>query len=150
MVLAAVDSDLAEFASIITGPSGKVLPKVRLDQIVSGETLNSDGVLILPSAGPGETTDQVWESGAFIVEVTSTAFAPAYHAGDRLIVSPNSALRVDDRAMLKTSSGRYLIAKRQTAQMPGEDMEWQSLSGEPGRLPSSSIVWASRILWLGQ
>lgn len=150
MALAAVNSDLVEFASILTGPSGMALPTVRLDQILAGEALDSDGDLVLPAAGSGDVTDEVWQSGAFIIEVTSTGFAPAYHAGDRLIVSPNSELRVDDRAMLKTRSGDYLIAKRQTAQMPGEEMEWQCLSGDPVRLPASSIVWASRILWLGQ
>ena len=150
LVLAAVESDLTEFAAIVGEPARAGLPCLDLDQALGKSALDENGVLDQGCERKARLDADSLAGDAFILEVSSDALAPVYRAGDRLMVSPRAPIHVGDRGLLKTSAGELLIAERQEADAEPSAMVWQALSGDQGPEIEADIVWASRILWLGQ
>ncbi|MEO0606651.1 MAG: helix-turn-helix transcriptional regulator [Pseudomonadota bacterium] len=150
LALAAVESNLIEFAALIAGQSSGVLPSLRLDEADRAHIIDSDGVLSATSDTDIRWVDETLHADTFILEVSTDALAPAYKAGERVIVSPQAEIKIGDRALLKLLTGQLVIAKRQPAAGLIAEPAWQRLSGDLGLVSNAKIVWAFRILWLSQ
>lgn len=87
---------------------------------------------------------------AFALEISGSAFEPAYRDGDVVLVSPSSAIRRGDRVVARTSGGEVLIGelKRRT----GKVLELRALGATQGdrTLAASEVEWVARIVWVRQ
>ena len=87
---------------------------------------------------------------AFALEISGSAYEPAYRDGDVALVSPATAIRRGDRVVVKTADGAIVIGelKRRTAKA----LELAPLDGNgPDRtLASEDVAWIARIVWTRQ
>lgn len=87
---------------------------------------------------------------AFALEISGSAFEPAYRDGDVVLVSPSSAIRRGDRVVAKTSGGEVLIGelKRRTAKVL--ELGTLGAAGADRTLAASEVEWIARIVWVRQ
>ena len=75
---------------------------------------------------------------------------PAYRAGDRIIVSPGSEVKIGDRVVAKTLEGEVMakiLARRNSraVELASLNPAYPTRSFKP-----SEIAWIARILWASQ
>lgn len=149
--LAAADASIDTFVQLIgDGPrpaaSVPLLPLAQaaqrghFDELGHPSGRNFDEIA-LPSSD---------DEHAFALEISGSAFEPAYRDGDVVLVSPSSAIRRGDRVVAKTSGGEVLIGelKRRTAKV----LELRALGAAQGdrTLAASEVDWIARIVWVRQ
>ncbi len=87
---------------------------------------------------------------SYALEISGESMMPVYRDGDRIIVSPNTAVRRGDRVVVKTKAGEVMAKelKRQTV----KTVELRSLNPDhPDRtLNVEDIDWMGRIIWASQ
>ena len=91
----------------------------------------------------------VGDPNAFALKIGGNSLAPAYRAGDIVIVSPDADLHRGDRVIVKTRSGD-LMAKELVRQS-GQKIELKTIGGAGSRsLPKGDVAWVARVLWVRQ
>lgn len=133
-------------------PTHPVLPLVSQNQ--AGQDLDA--------VGPG-TTGQTSTShrdaiafpdlddpGAWALEINGDSFLPVYRDGDRLILSPNTALRRGDRMVLYTRDGSLDIGELLRTTAARIDFRPFGTNRTDRTLDRADIAWAVRILWASQ
>ena len=90
------------------------------------------------------------DPNAYALEVSGESMSPVYRDGDRIIVSPNSPIRRNDRVVVKTVDGEVMA--KQLARQTATRVELMSVNAQhPGReLTLGQIAWMHRVLWVSQ
>ena len=90
------------------------------------------------------------DADAYALRVSGNALAPAYRAGDVLIVSPNAEIRRGDRIIVKTRNGEILA--KELVRQSGQKLELKTIgSGQPSRaLAKGDVLWMARVQWVRQ
>jgi phage repressor protein C with HTH and peptisase S24 domain len=149
--LAAADSSLETFVRLIddSGGDGGTVPLLGFALAGASSAFDDSG---FPS-GKGWTETALptaADSHAFALEMSGDALAPAYRDGDIILVSPGTAIRKDDRVVVKTRAGEVMVAtlKRRTPKA----LELQPLDPALGErtLAIGDVAWIARIVWASQ
>ncbi|MEE9380287.1 MAG: helix-turn-helix transcriptional regulator [Hyphomonadaceae bacterium] len=147
--LAAVGAGFDDLAHLIEGRRGDVAPLIGFAQAGADGFFDDGGFPV------GEGWEEVRFPGlgnetVYALEISGDSMEPAYRAGDRIIVSPNTPVRRGDRIVTRTHEGEVMakVLGRRTE----SSIELLSLNPEhaPRQLPVSSIAWIARILWASQ
>jgi phage repressor protein C with HTH and peptisase S24 domain len=148
--LAATDSSLETFVRLIDGGGdGDRVPLLGFALAGTSSAFDESGFpsgkdwteIALPTAA---------DNHVFALEMSGDALAPAYRDGDIIVVSPGTAIRKDDRVVLKTRAGEVMVAtlKRRTPKA----LELQPLDPALGErtLAIGDVAWIARIVWASQ
>lgn len=149
-VLQAVGVDFEDFAELVTGQRGLVLPVLRHGVPEPADFFDDEGY---PQTHGHETMrlpDDSRARGWFVFEVASSALDPTYQRGDKMIVSRFAPLRNGDRVLIKPMSRDVIIGTlfRQSQ----DQLELISLAedGLSLTLNRTDLDWIARILWVSQ
>ncbi|WP_441238858.1 S24 family peptidase [Bradyrhizobium sp. 930_D9_N1_4] len=149
--LAAAGSSMDVFAGLIDDDAGdsRSVPLLGLAQAGASGAFDEAG---LPS-GKGWTEfalPTAEDSRTFALEISGDTLAPAYRAGDIILVSPGAPVRKGDRVVVKTRAGEVLVAtlKRRTAKM----LELRPLDATQAEraVATVDVAWIARIVWASQ
>ena len=147
--LAAVGSDIDDFAALVEGRRGASAPLIGLAQAGADGFFDDGG---FPKGGgwdevrfPGLGGESV-----YALEIAGNSMEPAYRAGDRIIVSPNSQVRTGDRVVARTIDGEVMA--KVLGKRTDRRVELLSLNPEHAArdFKPSEIAWIARILWVSQ
>jgi len=146
--LAATGESLGGFLALIGERSGvtvaRPLPMAQYNKAGARGMFDDSGHPV------GKGWDQIDAPGvgdphAFALKISGSSLAPAYRAGDTVIVSPDAELRRGDRVIVKTRNGD-LIAKELVRQS-GQKVELKSIGVPSSRsLPKGDVAWMARIV----
>jgi phage repressor protein C with HTH and peptisase S24 domain len=149
--LAAADASIETFVQLIGdgGQAAQTVPLLGLAQAAQRGHFDEHGhptgksweEIALPSAE---------DEHAFALEISGNAHEPAYRDGDVVLVSPGTAIRRNDRVVVKTNAGEIVIGemKRRTAKA----LELAVLGATPDErtLAAGEVEWIARIVWVRQ
>lgn len=147
--LAAVGAGLDDLAAVIEGKRGATAPVIGFAQAGHDGYFDDAG---FPTGNgwdevrfPGLSAEQV-----YALEISGDSMEPAYRAGDRIIVSPDSPVRRGDRVVAKTRSGEVMA--KILGQRTETRVELLSLNPDypPRELAPDDVLWIARILWASQ
>jgi len=149
LVLAAVGAGFDDFAQIIEGRRGDRAPLIGFAEA------GADGYFDDAGFPVGEGWEEVRFPGlgdetVYALEISGDSMEPAYRAGDRIIVSPETEVRRGDRVVVKTTGGEVMakvLGKKNTRRV-----ELLSLNPrhKPREFSPKDISWIARILWASQ
>ncbi len=152
-VLDATGASLDEFMALV-GASGPQ-PSSRTLPLLGIADAGRDGFF----APDGQPVGSHWEEinfpdlpaqGAYALEVTGESMMPLYRKGDILVCSQTAPVRRGDRVVVKTKAGELIVKelKRRTA----KTVELSSLNPQHDDivLPSDSVAWIARVMWVSQ
>lgn len=147
--LAAVGAGLDDLAAVIEGKRGATAPVIGFAQ--AGHDGYFDDAGFPTGSGwdevrfPGLSAEQV-----YALEISGDSMEPAYRAGDRIIVSPDSPVRRGDRVVAKTRSGEVMA--KILGQRTETQVELLSLNPDypPRMVDARDVLWIARILWASQ
>lgn len=156
-ILDATGAQLADFITMISEetfslPSQKTkIPVLGYTQAEKGNHFDEKG---LPK---GEAWDQIHfpypeqgSHGYYALEISGDSLLPLFRSGDRLILSPNAAIRRGDRIVIKTARGE-IMARELVRQTAGK-IELRTLTPDHDNqnFSTSEISWMARIIWVSQ
>lgn len=148
-VLDSVGSRFEDFAALVDGRRGAIAPLIGFAQAGQDGFFDDAG---FPVGGgweevrfPGLETESV-----YALEISGDSMEPAYRAGDRIIVSPGSEVKIRDRVVAKTLEGEVMakiLARRNSraVELASLNPAYPTRSFKP-----SEIAWIARILWASQ
>ncbi|HBF91547.1 MULTISPECIES: S24 family peptidase [Hyphomonas] len=148
-VLDSVGSRFEDFAALVDGRRGAIAPLIGFAQAGQDGFFDDAG---FPVGGgweevrfPGLETESV-----YALEISGDSMEPAYRAGDRIIVSPGSEVKIGDRVVAKTLEGEVMakiLARRNSraVELASLNPAYPTRSFKP-----SEIAWIARILWASQ
>ena len=139
-ILEAVNSDLFEFAALVTHSSEARLPLVRLGRVA----IDATGALIL-DRDKSFVSKFSFDPGAFVLEVEGSDGASVFSHGDRLLVLPGADFRVGDFALIKTHDEQYLIAACRDAKA-GDSAEFMNILDETNVFERVDLAWAAKLV----
>lgn len=92
----------------------------------------------------------VGDSCAYALEISGDSMYPAFRHGDRVIVSPQSALRRGDRVVVKTRQGEVMA--KELVRATARKVELKSLNPdyEDRVFATEEVAWIARIIWASQ
>ncbi len=147
--LSAVGAGLGDLAKLVEGRRGDVAPLLGLAQAGADGFFDESG---FPAGSGWEEVrfPGLGDETVYALEISGDSMEPAYRAGDRIIVSPNTAVRSGDRVVVKTVSGEIMakVLGRRTE----TSIELVSINPDhaPRTLETDDLVWIARILWASQ
>jgi phage repressor protein C with HTH and peptisase S24 domain len=150
--LAATGESLSGFLALIGERSGvalsRRLPTLGYAKAASAGAFDEAGH---PTGKGWAETDPpgISDPDAFALRITGNTLAPAYRAGDVVVLSPEAEIRRGDRVIVKTRNGEILAKElvRQSAQK----IELKSIGSGPSRtLAKSDVLWMARVQWVRQ
>ena len=148
-VLDSVGSRFEDFAALVDGRRGAIAPLIGFAQAGQDGFFDDAG---FPVGGgweevrfPGLETESV-----YALEISGDSMEPAYRAGDRIIVSPGSEVKIGDRVVAKTLEGEVMakiLARRNSraVELASLNPAYPTRSFKP-----SEIAWIALILWASQ
>jgi phage repressor protein C with HTH and peptisase S24 domain len=151
-ILEATGAGVDEFMSLIRETAGRPtrpLPLIGFAEAGAGGFFDDGG--FPQGAGWDEVHfPSIEDKQSYALEISGESMMPVYRDGDRIIVSPNAAVRRGDRVVVKTKAGEVMAKelKRQTI----KTIELRSLNPEHDdrTLAVEDIDWMGRIIWASQ
>lgn len=147
--LSAVGAGFDDLAVMIEGKRGASAPLLGFAQA------GNDGFFDDAGFPVGSGWDEVRFPGlgvesVYALEISGDSMEPAYRAGDRIIVSPEAAIRRGDRVVAKTVEGEVMA--KLLGQRTETSIELVSFNPAyaPRKFAPSQIAWLARILWASQ
>lgn len=149
-VLAAVGEDFDTFAALVVGRQSVSIPLVTADVLDRPDALTRIGK---PDGSPErwiELPCEAEDATCIAVELTSDAFAPLYARGDRLIVSPDAALKAGNRVIAKPRGRDIMIGALRPTQAGPFEIRALALTPFFTSVEIGNTDWIARILWASQ
>ena len=147
--LSAVGAGFDDLAVMIEGKRGASAPLLGFAQA------GNDGFFDDAGFPAGSGWDEVRFPGlgvesVYALEISGDSMEPAYRAGDRIIVSPEAAIRRGDRVVAKTVEGEVMA--KLLGQRTETSIELVSFNPAyaPRKFAPNQIAWLARILWASQ
>jgi phage repressor protein C with HTH and peptisase S24 domain len=152
-ILKATGSSLDDFVALASPEAQQHRTLPLLDLAEAGSPAHFDDA----GRPQGKGWDEISLPGAndpdaFVLELSSRAFEPVFHEGDRLVLSPAQKPRRGDKIALCTRQGTFLIGRlgREGAQKVELLPLSAKLDEPPATLSREEIAWLHRILWASQ
>jgi phage repressor protein C with HTH and peptisase S24 domain len=152
-VLDATGASLDEFMALVGSagpqPSSRTLP------LLGVADAGHDGCFAPDGQPSGLRWDEIVfpdlpQKGVYALEVSGDSMVPLFRKGDILVCSQTAPVRRGDRVVVKTKTGELVVKelKRRTA----KTVELHSLNPQHAdmALPSDSIAWIARVMWVSQ
>lgn len=154
-VLDATGASFSEFVQLVDGTQGNLpaaqrtqieMPLLKLSDAQNLEFFTADGV---PQGNSWDVFSPSWGAEAsvniYALEVVGEEYAPIYHDGDILLISPHEPIRKGDRVALALSTGG--IQLRQIHRQTASRIELRPLNSAAVdfNLARSEILWIARI-----
>ncbi len=150
-ILAATGADFAHFAALAKDGSGPALRILVIGYAQAGRAGYFDDAGY-PTGSGWDMLDfpNLGDPHAYGLEISGDSMEPVYRNGDIIIVSPQSAVREGDRVVLKTREEEVMA--KQLARRDENRIELMSVNRahEDVSLPTETIIWMSRIVWVSQ
>jgi phage repressor protein C with HTH and peptisase S24 domain len=152
-ILKATGAPLEEFYGLLLGDGG--LKAVRRVPLIGHAKAGAAGYFDdagFPTGGGWDeySFPDLGDASAYALEIDGDSMAPVYREGDVIVVSPQQAIRRNDRVVVKTADEEVLckVLLRQTA----KKLELGSLNpAHAGReLAMEKVMWMHRIVWASQ
>jgi phage repressor protein C with HTH and peptisase S24 domain len=147
--LVAADASWEEFAALVAGHAkgaGKSIPIVTTAQAGAIGFFDEAGFPV----GAQETVRFPDIGGVYALEIADDSMAPAYRAGDVVIVQPGADVRRGDRVVVRTRDGD--IMARVLGRRSDSTVELIAVNPACGPLAfaADEIDWIARIVWASQ
>ncbi|HNQ91692.1 MAG TPA: helix-turn-helix transcriptional regulator [Alphaproteobacteria bacterium] len=155
-ILDATGAQMVDFVALISDEKGSAVAKPKIP-VIGYAQAGKEGYFDDAGYPTGEGWDHIHfpypEQGNvkyYALEVAGDSMMPLFRSGDRLIVSPDAAIRRGDRVVVKTSAGE-VMAKELLRQTAGK-IELRSLNPdhENRSFETREISWIARIIWVSQ
>ncbi|NNG04919.1 MAG: helix-turn-helix transcriptional regulator [Inquilinus sp.] len=150
-ILAATGSNMAEFVSLLGEPSesARRIPIIGYAQAGAAGYFDDAGY----PAGSGwdeEIFPETADPHAYALEISGDSMEPLYRDGDRIIVSPQAAIRRGDRVVVRTVEGEVMA--KELARLTAQRIELRSFNpAHPDRsFTRPQIAWMARVIWASQ
>lgn len=161
-MLAASETDLANFAALVAGAralppaertrrrdAAQRIPLLEFAEAVGGDAAHAAG---RPSARRGREilVPHTGDPHAYALTVACRSMEPIYRAGDIIVVSPETPIRVGDRVIARTRAGEIaggLLARRTPQRLELARFQPPDL---PRRFSPTELVALDRIVWASQ
>lgn len=152
-ILEATGSTLPEFAAFLDdGASQRALQTIPLIGCVQAGSAGYFDDAGYPTGAGWDMIrfPDVGDPHAYAVEVSGDSMEPLYRDGDRLIVSPGSSYRKNDRVVIKTREGEVLV--KELSRMTATKIVLHSLNPayEDRTLDMTEVDWIARVVWASQ
>ena len=149
LCLRAVGEGFDDFAQLIEGNRGNIAPLIGFAEAGAEGFFDDAGFPV------GEGWEDVRFPGlgdevVYALEISGDSMEPAYRAGDRIVVSPETEVRRGDRVVVKTVSGEVMA--KVIGKINTRKVELLSLNPrhKPREFARKDIAWIARILWASQ
>lgn len=146
--LDAVGASFDDFANLLTGGGGRVVPIVGLARAGADGFFDDQGYPV----GAAETVRFPDTGGArvYALEITGDSMEPVFRKGDVVIVQPGAAVRRGDRVVVRTKGGEVMA--KELGRKTETSVELISLNPqhEVRKLASGEVDWIARIVWASQ
>ena len=111
---------------------------------------DSDGYPLATEDWDGIEFPIQMSKGVYALEVSGNSMEPVYREGDKLIVQPDSEIRVNDRVVVKIKSGEVMVKELQ--HKSAKKIELKSLNPKHTliTLLPEEICWMARVVWVSQ
>ena len=88
--------------------------------------------------------------GVYALEVSGDSMQPVYREGDKLIVQPDSEIRVNDRVVVKLKTEEVMV--KELKHRSAKKIELKSLNPQHDLITLSpdEICWMARVIWVSQ
>lgn len=88
--------------------------------------------------------------GVYALEVSGNSMEPVYREGDKLIVQPDSEVRINDRIVVKLTTGEVMV--KELHHKSAKKIELKSLNTEHAMISvlPEDICWMARVVWVSQ
>ncbi len=150
-VLEATGASFPEFAAMAAGRAARSgsLPLLSLARASDGGCFDEAG---LPAGAAWEEIDFPGPSGkgAYVLEISGSAFAPTYRDGDRIVIAPGLEVRPGDRVVMRTVDGEVRVTR--LGRVTARRIELLPFGAEePAQLLDvNDVAWIARLLWASQ
>ena len=153
-ILEATQTTFLDFVSLIdqemaaaTGSGDMRLKSIRMSA-VSERNFDSAG---FPNTDDWEEFDfpQIEDAQSYAIEIDKTIKNSFLRSGDLVVVAPSSSVRRHDRVFIVTSEGTIhfgILKRKTTSQITIQPFD--NLNNEH-TMSTSSVLWISRIIWIG-
>ena len=157
-ILEATGATMSEFMSLLdsednlqTFTQKSSIPLIGFGQAGRKGYFDEDGY---PAGDAWDEIDfpdaQMFEDGAFALEVSGNSMQPLYRDGDILIASPSAKIRKGDRIVVRTQEGEVLIKEIFKNTARGLDLKSLNPKHKDIMLAKKDISWTARIVWVSQ
>lgn len=151
-VLQATNSNMSQFSVLMRNNAGHIplrIPVIGFAQAGRSGYFDDAGY---PVSNGWDSVDfpNLGDENAYALEICGDSMEPVYRKGDLIIVSPNSAVRPEDRVVVKTNDDEILA--KQLIRMTTKEVRLASVNQAHGKLvfPRNEVLWISRIAWVSQ
>jgi phage repressor protein C with HTH and peptisase S24 domain len=152
-VLQATGATIDEFITLLSQKKGRrpanPLSVIGLAQAAAAGYFDARGF----PAGPGWDVlpfPNVHDEHAYALEISSHSMEPLYRKGDIIVVSPAAPVRKGDRVVMKTKSGEVTAVELKRKASKSVQVVALTPGHRDRTLPTSDILWISRIVWSSQ
>lgn len=131
-------------------PQPNTIPLLGLVQAGRAGYFDAGGYPVSVDAWDAIEFPLMLDKSVYALEVSGKSMEPAYRAGDKLIVSPASEIRVGDRVVLKIRTGEVMV--KELLKKTAREVELKSLNPEHKdiRFQPADVLWMARVLWVSQ
>jgi len=152
-VLKATNTTVFEFMEYAGQPlpeTKHTIPLLGLAKAGRDGYFDSDGYPIANDDWDGIEFPIQIAKGVYALEVSGNSMEPVYREGDKLIVQPESDIRVGDRIVTKLKSGEIMVKELQ--HKSAKKVELKSLNPQHNLIALSpdDICWMARVIWVSQ
>lgn len=152
MILQATGADLDDFVALASAEITSARSKIPL---IGYAEAGKEGSFDEAGHPTGKGWDEIsppaaTDPHAFALEISGKNIEPAYHEGDKIILSPAEKPRRGDRVVVRTIAGDIMV--KQLGREGAQKIELVSLNPEypPVTMPRREISWMYRIVWASQ
>jgi phage repressor protein C with HTH and peptisase S24 domain len=152
-VLQATGASIDEFITLLSQKKGrrptKPLAVIGLAEAAAAGYFDARGF----PAGPGWDVlpfPNVHDEHAYALEISGHSMGPLYRKGDIIVVSPAAPVRKGDRVVMKTKSGEVTAVELKRKASKSVQVVALTPGHRDRTLPTSDILWISRIVWSSQ
>ncbi|MBQ3696270.1 MAG: helix-turn-helix transcriptional regulator [Alphaproteobacteria bacterium] len=152
-VLKAMDVTVFEFMEYAGQPLPQpkyTIPLLGLAKAGREGYFDSDGYPLSTDEWDGIDFPMQLGRGVYALEVSGNSMEPVYRAGDKLVVQPDSEVRINDRIVVKIKTGEVMV--KELVHKSAKKIELKSLNPlhELITLEPNDVCWMARVIWVSQ
>lgn len=152
-VLKAMNTTVFEFMEYAGQPlpsPKQMIPLLGLAKAGREGYFDSDGYPLSNDDWDGIECPMQVAKGVYALEVSGDSMEPVYREGDKLVVQPDSEVRINDRVVVKVKTGEVMV--KELKHKSAKKIELKSLNPAYGiiSLDPADICWMARVIWVSQ
>lgn len=152
-VLKATNTTVFEFMEYAGQPIPEpkyTIPLLGLAKAGREGYFDSDGYPLATEDWDGIDFPIRMQKGVYALEVSGDSMEPVYRAGDKLIVQPDSEIRINDRVVVKVKTGEVMVKELHHNSAKKVELKSLNPSHDLITLNPEDICWMARVVWVSQ